>query len=151
MDVSPLNSKSTNKPSKSKKLSSKQKKLILALVAILLVILAFCGVYKYSYNKGYKAGEANAKKNTASNAQDLIGNIQNPFKTQTGQVEKLEGETLTITNSKGETKTIKITNSTKITKKTETLNKDALTKGTKVTIFTSGEGDNLSATRVVVR
>lgn len=60
-------------------------------------------------------------------------------------------ELITITTSKGEVKTLKITDKTKITKKTETLNKDSLTKGAKVTIFTTGEGDSLSATRIVVR
>lgn len=154
MDVSPINNKpKTTKTGFIKKfrLTPKQKKIWTVILTTLLVLAILAGVYGYAYNKGYKNGEAAGKKNTAANASDIFNNVQNPFKTLTGQVEKVEGETVTITTSKGETKTVKLTDKTKITKKTETLNKDSLTKGTKVTIFTQGEDSNISATRVVVR
>lgn len=154
MDVTPINNKPTTKKSITKKmsLSSKQKKLMLVIITILLLAVAFVCVYKYSYNKGYKEGEKAGKKSaTTTNPRDIFNSMQNPFKTLTGQVEKVDGETITLTTSNGETKTIKITEKTKITKKKETLNKDALKKGTKITVFTQNENDNLSATRIVVQ
>ena len=138
-------------PSK-KKLTPKQRKIIFSIIVVLLLVFAGIGIYKYAYDKGYDKGmEAGKKASASKSPTDLFSNLQNPFKTLTGSVEKLEGEKLTITTSKGEVKTLKITDKTKRTKKTETLNKDSLTKGAKVTIFTTGEGDSLSATRIVVR
>lgn len=157
MDVTPINEKSKVKSDSSKKfhLSSKQKKIWGSVFAVVLILIAFAGVYKYSYDKGYdkgyKAGEQAGKKSSTSSAKDLFNNIQNPFKTIVGTIEKVEGDKVTLSTSNGETKVIKLTDATKITKKTETLKRDSLTKGTKITVMTQGEGNDVSATRIVVR
>ncbi len=131
-------------------LTRKQKKLLAVVLAVLLVGVLLFGGYQYAYNRGYKAGEAAGKKSSAS-SKDLLGNISNPFQSITGVVDKVSGNSVIIKTTKGESKTVKFSDKTKITKKTTTLNKDALKSGTKVIIFTQGEGDAITATRIVVR
>lgn len=152
MDISPANNKSTKKG-----ISKGQKKLLVALLAIIVVAGAFLCTYKLAYNKGYKAGEAAEKKSAeanASKATDIFKNLQSPFNTVSGVVTELKGDTLKVDASNGEKKEIKLTDSTKITKGSDTLNRDALKKDVKVTVFTSGSNakdKNLTATRIVVR
>lgn len=155
MDVTPINGKSSiNKPksNKSIQLSPTAKKIIFGILGTVIVIALFICTYKYGYNKGYKKGEEAGKKASVSTKPtDLLKGLDNPFKTLTGTVEKFEGDTLTMTTSKGETKTVKVNDKVKITKKTETLNTSALKKDTKVTVFTNGDEKNLVATRIVVQ
>lgn len=155
MDITPHNIKKEKTKSKGISLSPKQKKVASVILGVLLAIGLLIGIYCLGYNKGhskgYKEGETAAKKSNASKSPtDLFNNIQNPFNTTVGVIEKLEGDTLTITTSKGETKTVKVTDKTKITRKKETLNKDALTKGTRVTIMASSKDKDAAATRIVV-
>jgi hypothetical protein len=68
-----------------------------------------------------------------------------------GTVKSVSQDTLEVNSSKGETVKIKITDKTKVTKKTDTLKVSDIKKDQKITVFTQGEGDNLTATRIVVR
>lgn len=65
-------------------------------------------------------------------------------------VDKIEGDNLTVKTSKGDLKTVKITDETSITKKTDKLKKEDLKNGTKVSVFTKGKDDKVSAVRIVV-
>lgn len=154
--LSPTDNLGSSKPKSNKKnrLTARQKKLALCLVAILLVAAGACGIYKLGYNKGHDAGYKTGKEageKSVKNSSDIFKSIQSPFNTLTGVVENIDGDNLTIDTSKGERQTVKLTDKTKITKKTDTLKRDALNKGTKVTIFTQGKDKDLSATRIVVR
>lgn len=149
MDISPT----SNKLSK-KSISKDQKKLLIVLLAVVIVASAFLCTYKLAYNKGYKAGEAAGKKAAETNASketDIFKNFQSPFNTISGVVTELKGDTLKVDASNGEKKEIKLTDNTKITKGTETLKRDSLKKDVRVTIFTNGRDDNLTANRIVVK
>lgn len=120
------------------------KTLIYALVGVLVVV----GLFGFVYKKGYDAGQKSAK---SGNIQDLLKNNPNPFKVVSGTITKVDGDTLIVKTIKDGDKKVKLTDETKVTKKTEKLNKDALQPGVKVSVFTSGQGENLSATRVVIK
>ncbi len=131
-------------------LTKKQKRWLTIGLIILLGIGVLVGTYCFAYNRGYNNGEVAGKK-ILSKANNLLGGTGNPFQSVTGVVDKVSGDSLSVKTTNGETKTVKLNDKTKITKKTTTLNKDALKSGTRVTVFTQGEGDAVTATRIVVR
>lgn len=139
------------------KLSSKQRKLIIGLLVIFLVVTSYACVYRYAHNKGYKdgykSGELAGKKANLSSPYDLFNkSLSSPLNIITGKVEKLEGQDLTINTNKGDVKTVKISKDTKILKKTDTLNPESLSKGVKVIIYLQSKNSdtNSVASRIVI-
>jgi hypothetical protein len=149
MDIAPANQTSK---SKKPKLTAKQKKLLVVLVAILLGIGLLAGAYKLGYDKGFTKGEEQGKKTTRSSSlNDFFNNTSNPFRSVSGEVKSITADKIEVNSNKGEVQTIKITDKTKITKKTTTLKVADVKPDQKVTIFTQGKDNDLTATRIVVR
>lgn len=126
------------------------KRLLKIGLIVLAVILAVALIVKVSYNKGYKSGQADGRKQVASTS-NLLNNLQSPFQSVSGKISGIDGAKITVDTTKGEKKTVVITDKTKITKKRTTLKQSDLKQKQSVTIFTQGSGDDLKATRIVVR
>ena len=116
--------------------------------AVVIVALLF-GLHKVSYNSGYDAGLEEGKK--SASLSNSFGNLQNPFQLVSGTVADINNDHITVDTSRGQKQSVKLTDETRITKKTENLSRDSIKKGTKVSVFTKGEQDDLTATRIVIR
>ena len=149
MDITPA---SQGKKTKKLRITSNQKKLLIILLTILIGIGLFAGAYKLGYDKGYTKGEEHGKTTTRSSGlNDFFQNPANPFRSVSGEIKSITADKIEVNSSQGEVKIIKITDKTKISKKTQTLKVADVKPEQKVTIFTQGEGDDLTATRIVVR
>ena len=150
MDITPASQ--TDKKTKRRSVTSKQKKLILILVTILLGVGLIAGAYKLGYDKGFTKGEEQGKKSSRSTGlSELFSNPTNPFRSVSGEVKTVTTDKIEVNTSRGEVKSIKITEKTKITKKTTTLKVSDIKPDQKVTIFTQGQENDLTATRIVLR
>lgn len=135
----------------SKKLLPKDKTNWIILLAILVVVAIFVGVYSLGYHKGYGAGEKKGKESAAKDTtSELFGNLQNPFNYVGGKVSDVKPDEITIDTTTGDRKTVKITDKTVVSRGTDTLQQGDLEKDQRVTVFTDGNKENPSATRIVI-
>lgn len=122
------------------------------LVLIIVVISGGIG-YAIGFQYGKKAG-----------AQSLIGKVtdflnplnavsDNPLfpSTTVGKVDSANASKITVVQPNGDKKNIAINSKTKITQQDKTLSVDAIKKDNPVTVFTTGKGDDLTATRIILR
>lgn len=133
---------------KSFHLTPKQRKIWLIVLLIFAIITILGGTYLLGYKKGESIGEKRGKAKSVANP---FGALQNPFNSSTGKVAEIKEDAIVIDTNRGEKKTIKLDDKTKITRKTEILTKSDLKNDQKVTVFARGEGDDLTATRIVLR
>lgn len=127
----------------------KKKAFWVGVVITVIVIALLYGLHKASYDSGYKAGLEEGKK--SSSLSNSFGNLQNPFQLASGTVADINSDRITVDTSRGQKQTVKIDDQTQVTKKTVKLNIDSIKKGTKVSVFTKGDSDDLTATRIVIR
>lgn len=125
------------------------KLLLILLVVLVLILVAFYAVYRSGYNNGYSSGKKKAE--SVTNAfSDLIKNPRSPYRTANGEIEALDGNTLTMNTSQGKREQFTTTDKTKVTQKATTLKLDDLKVGQIVTVFLDSQND-AQVTRIVVR
>lgn len=150
MDITPASQ--TTKKSKNRKLTPQQKKLVIIVLTILISVGLAAGAYKLGYDKGFTKGEEQGKKAARSAGfNNLFNSPNNPFRSVSGEVKSISNDKIEVNTNQGDVKTIKIIDTTKITKKTDTLKVSDVKTDQKVTIFTQGQENDLTATRIVVR
>ncbi len=137
-------------PLKSFHLTPKQQKIWLLALSTFAIITILGGIYLLGYKNGHAEGEKQGRARGAAVANPLA-NLQNPFNSTTGKVTEIKDDSITVDTNKGEKKTIKLDDKTKVTRKTETVDRSEIKNGQKVTIFARGEGDDTTATRIVLR
>jgi hypothetical protein len=101
--------------------------------------------------EGFSKGEEKGHEANTSSVNDFFNSSSNPFRSLTVKVKEVKDDSITIDTTRGETKTVKLNDKTKITKETDTLKASDLKPNQRITIFTQGSEDKLTATRVVVR
>ena len=131
--------------------SSKQKKTLLIVLGIMLLVGFFLAYGHMSYKKGYDIGKEAGKKEVASTA-NLLSNLSNPFQSLSGNIVDVSDTSLTIKTTKGEDKTITLNKSTKVSKDSNTqLKISDLEKNQNVSVYTSSKGNDQVASRVIIR
>ncbi len=131
--------------------TTKQKKTVLIILSIIILVGLFIGYGHMSYKKGYNTGKEAGKKEVASTT-NLLNNLSNPFQSLSGKIVDVNNSSLTILTSKGENKTITVNQSTKVSKKSNTqLKISDLEKNQNVSVYTSTKGNDLVASRVIIR
>jgi len=130
---------------------TKQKKTLLIILSIIILAGLFLAYGHMSYKKGYNTGKEVGKKEVASTT-NLLNNLSNPFQSLSGKIVDVNNSSLTILTSKGENKTITVNQSTKVSKKSNTqLKISDLEKNQNVSVYTSTKGNDLVASRVIIR
>ncbi len=151
-----MDNTSANKLKTNKLTSSVMKHKTIWIVVFAIVVLAGVayGAYQYGRSSGYKQGYDFGIKNgrtTISTPRSLFSdNLPTPQIT-VGTIKSITADAMVINTSKGEVKEIKLNDQTKVTQKTTTLKLSDLKVGQKITIFTSGEQNALTATRIVIQ
>ena len=120
----------------------------LAIVAVLLIL---AGIYAIGYKVGDKSGYDRAKSESNTSVAELFNNTPNPFNSISGKVDSVSSNSITVLTTKGDKQKVKVNDKTRISKNTDVLSIKDISKDTKVTVFTNGEKDNLTATRILVR
>lgn len=128
------------------RLTVKQRKIWLSILAAFSLVVAAGGLYGAGYNTGY----ATANKKYPKMSKEL-SNLQLPFQPIKGTVDSINGKSLTILTDQGEKKSLTLTTSTRIVMKTEARNVNDLKKKTNVIALTQGPSDNLIATRIMIQ
>ena len=133
------------------KLQSKiSKSVYLAILFVIVIIASF----QVGYIRGTKKGSdlANSKKNNTVSGH-LPGLFDSPInspRTITGKVRAVSNSKIEIDSSRGKTVSLAVTSNTKVTRKKDVLTMKDISKDQRVTIFTSGNQDSLTATRLVL-
>lgn len=131
--------------------SSKQKKTLLIVLGIMLLVGFFLAYGHMSYKKGYDIGKEAGKKEVASTA-NLLSNLSNPFQSLSGKIVDVNNTSLTIKTTKGENNTITLNKTTKVSKDSNTqLKISDLEKNQNVSVYTSSKGNDQVASRVIIR
>lgn len=155
--LSPSSNSVAGRPKLAKKPFNKTRRIIILLIGILalaIVVGSLVYTYKHAYNKGYKKGEEAGKKASAESSKpiDMFGKLGGRnYRTLTGKIKDIDGDTLTIETNNGITRAVIINSNTKFNRKSETLDKQALVTGAEVTVSTVDEADKIMATRVEIR
>lgn len=118
--------------------------VIITVVVALFFVAGTAMGYKYGYSNGKEAGEK-----TRSGA-SMLSDIANPFPTISGKVSEISNDKIVVSSSRGTKETVKVTNRTKVTKKKDTLQVSDIKKDQKVTVFTQGDGNDRTASRIII-
>lgn len=136
---------------KQNKTTTKQQKTLLIVLGVIILVGLFLAYGHMSYKKGYDTGKEAGKKEVASTA-NLLSNLSNPFQSLSGKIVDVNSTSLTIKTAKGENKTIALNKTTKVSKDSNTqLKISDLEKNQNVSVFTSAKGNDVVASRIIIR
>ncbi len=131
--------------------TAKQKKTLLIILSIIILFGLFIGYGHMSYKKGYNTGKEAGKKEVASTT-NLLNNLSNPLQSLSGKIVDVNNTSLTIKTTKGQDKTITLNKTTKVSKDSNTqLKISDLEKNQNVSVFTSAKGNDVVASRIIIR
>lgn len=136
---------------KSAEATPHHKKRVGAIVVLITVSLLMVGsIFAAGYYYGQSIATKNQKK-TPDNFLTRLGNTLAFASPSTGEVQKVDRMSITITASDGNPKTFSLNDSTRITKQNVSLTIADVRKGQQVTVFTTGSKENPTVTRIIIR
>jgi len=130
------------------RLTRKQKRIWLSIIAVLLLLSLIAGLVGFGYNRSYENGRQSDERPELNNQSPQT---QNLFSSFTGMVTENKDKKLSVQSAQGEKVVVTLNDQTKIIKESTILTSKDITKDQKVTIFTQGSDDGLVASRVVFR
>lgn len=143
--------KSDEAETKEAEATPRHKKRVGVIVLIISVSVLITGsIFAAGYYYGQSIAAKNQKK-TPDNFLTKLGNTLAFASPSTGEVQKVDRMSITITASDGNPKTYSLNDSTRITKQNVSLTIADVRKGQQVTVFTTGSKENPTVTRIIIR